>query len=258
MRALLRSVDLIILVLIALIAAILSILDFFNLVEVPSLSYPLFTLFLVSMIGLHLIVRHFADEDFQSQATTLLSQLAAHLGSAEYRQFVDSSEMETYLGKRLLEAKRSVCDLTWKAKISEGFAATGRQLSHEYMDRCIAEASGRITYREIFVFNDDRRIAKLERRLAENRGGYSCRYFRADSPIPRLQFVILDDEEVLFFASSADSPLTAVRSPDLGRIMKSYFETTWGAATPIKSGPSVHAEEVAHIRSSRQTGGADR
>lgn len=252
MRALLRSIDLIVLALIALIAAVLSVLDFFNLVEVQSLSYPLFTLFLVSMIGLHLIVRHFADEDFQGQAITLLTRVAARLGSADYRQFADSSEMENYLGKRLLEAKRSVCDLTWKVRISEGFSATGRQLSHEYMDRCIAEASSRISYREIFVFNDDRRIAKLERRLLENRSGYSCRYFREDSPIPRLQFVIVDDEEVLFFASSPDSPLACLRSPELGRITKTYFEAAWAAATPIKTGPTMHTAEVEHIRSLRK------
>lgn len=252
MRAILRSVDLIVLVLIALIAAVLSVLDFFNLVEVQALSYPLFNLFLVSMIGLHLIVRHFADEDFQGQAISLLTRVAARIGSTEYRQFADSSEMETYLGKRLLEAKRSVCDLTWKAKMSEGFSATGRQLSHDYMDRCISEASSRISYREIFVFNDNRRIAKLERRLAEYRSGYSCRYFPQDSSIPRLQFVILDDEEVLFFASSADSPLACLRSPELGRIMKSYFEAAWAAATPIKTGPAIQHAEVERIRNLRQ------
>ena len=45
-------------------------------------------------------------------------------------------------------------------------------------------------------------IKKLEQRLKENKSGYSCKYFKDDSDIPRLQFVIIDDDEVLFFASS--------------------------------------------------------
>ena len=63
--------------------------------------------------------------------------------------------------------------------------------------------------------------------------------------------------EVFFFASSADSLLAAIRSTELGRIMKSYFEAAWNAATPIKSGAIVHAEEVAYIRRAQRPGDAE-
>lgn len=248
MQKMLRKLDLIVLILIAVIAAGLSVLDFFNLAEVQVESYPLFTLFLLSMVCLHLIVSHFATEDFRDESVDFLRKINSGIESPESRRFADSIEMETYLGNRILEAKRSICDLTWKVRIGEGFSSGSRQLAHGYLESCIAKVSDRLAYREIFVFNDPRRVEKLERRLAERKAGYSCRYFREDQPIPRLQFVIVDNEEVFFFASAADSPLLAIRSNELGRVMKSYFEAAWAAARPLKSALSVDETELAYVR----------
>jgi len=249
-QSLLRKVDLMILIVIALVAGTLSVLDFFNLAEAATPDYPLFTLFLLAMIGLHLIVSHFSQEDFRDGTTSLLESIASGKTAEDFRVFGDSMEIERYLGKRMLEARKSVCDLTWKSRISEGFSASDRQLAHTYMDKCIAKASDRISYREILIFSDLRRVEKLERRLRENKKGYSCRYFREDPPIPRLQFVIVDDEEVFFFASAADSPLCSLRSKELSRVFRSYYDAAWSAAIPIKDGPRIDDAEVTLIRSS--------
>jgi hypothetical protein len=115
------------------------------------------------------------------------------------------------------------------------------------MERCISEASGRITYQEIFVFSDPRRVEKLQRRLAEAKSGYSCRHFRQETTIPRLQFVIIDDQEVFFFASSAGAPLASFRSNELCLVLRSYFDVAWAEARPIKEGPQVYKNELAHI-----------
>lgn len=248
MQNILRKLDLILLVIIALVAGTLSVLDFFDLIGTASPNYPLFTLFLLAMIGLHLIVSHFSQEDFRNDTSAQLNHISQGLSASEFRIYKDSMEIEGQLAKRILEARNSVCDLTWKARISEGFSASDRQLSHGYMDKCIAEASDRISYREVFIFNDPRRVEKLNRRLSEKKKGYSCGYFKDDSPIPRLQFVIVDDDEVFFFASSANAILCSFRGKELIRVFKSYYEAVWSAATPIKNGPWIDEEQVALIR----------
>ena len=247
----LRKFNLIILIVIALVAGTLSVVDFFDLATISPPNYPLLTLFLLSMVGIHLIVSHFSQEDFLESTKAALEKISKEANSDGFTVFNDSKEIESYLANRLLEAKKSVCDLTWKSTISEGFSASSRQLAHTYMDKCIAEASDRISYREIFIFNDPRRVDKLERRLAENKRGYSCKYFKDDTPIPRLQFVIVDDEEIFFFASSADSILCSSKNPELVKVLKSYYEAAWNAAITIKSGPNINNEQVTFVRSIR-------
>lgn len=245
MQNLFRKMDIVILGVIALVSIGLAIVDFFDIFGEISPNYPLFTLFLLAMIGLHLILSNISQEDFRSNTNASLQSIVK--GITDFRVFDDSIGIESYLAKRILEAKKSVCDLSWKSKISEGFSASDRQLSHKYMDKCIAKISERVPYREILMFNDPRRVEKLKRRLSEKKGGYSCRYFRENTPIPRLQFVIIDDEEIFFFASAADSPLCAFRSQELCRVLRSYYETAWSQATPIKDGPKIYDKEVEFI-----------
>lgn len=145
------------------------------------------TLLLVSMIGLHLIVADVTQEAYDLSSKFLLNRIAqATANPTQYRAFSDAGELETYLGRRMLKARKSICDLTWKETISSGLCVGDRQISHKLMDRCISEAFGRTTYQEISVFSDPGRLKKLQRRLPEAKSGYSCRYFRQEATIPRL------------------------------------------------------------------------
>jgi hypothetical protein len=251
MNKYLKKVDILILVVIAIVAGGLSILDFFDISSQVS-NYPLFTLFLLSMISLHLIVTHFAQEDFQDDTEKSLKKLSSQVSKLDITVYANSKEIESHLAVKILEAKTSVYDLSWKTVIGSGFSAPTRLMAHSYLDQCIIEASGRIAYREIFIFNDDRRIQKLERRLQENKSGYSCRYFDDKSNIPRIQFVIIDEDEIFFFASSSDSILCSVRDPAIIRIFKSYYEYTWNQAIPIKEGANIYENQVKKIMSTRK------
>ena len=251
MNKYLKKVDILILIAIAIIAGGLSILDFFNISSQVS-NYPLFTLFLLSMISLHLIVSHFVQEDFQDDTEKSLKKLASQVSKVDITVYANSKEIESHLAVKILEAKTSVYDLSWKTVIGSGFSAPTRLMAHSYLDQCIIEASGRIAYREIFIFNDDRRIQKLERRLQENKAGYSCRYFDDKSNIPRIQFVIIDEDEIFFFVSSSDSILCSVRDPAIIRIFKSYYEYTWNQAIPIKEGANIYENQVKKILSTRK------
>jgi hypothetical protein len=247
----LRKIDTALLGIISIIAIGVAAVHFFHFAneeEINPAVPALLTLFFLALIAIHLIVSRVIDEGFQNRSTCLLEGISKGISLGELRVFTDAVEMEQHLAKRVMEAKNSVCDLSWKSRISEGFAAGYRQISHGNLDRCIAEASARISYREIFVFNDTRRVEKMERRLSEQNDGYSCRYYKDDTRIPRLQFVIIDDEELFFFAASAHSQLCTARSPELCRVFKPYFDEAWNHATPIKDGPRIHDKEVERIR----------
>lgn len=254
MRAALKRINLVVLAVITVIAVTISVGDFFKLIPDNSKNYPLITLLLLASVGLHLVTTNLKTEEFETGALELLNNLEQGRGTVSVKVFDDSSEIENYLGKRILEATKSVCDLSWKQQISAGFSASGRQLAHTYMDNCIAMTSGRIPYREIFVFNDPRRIDKLNRRLDENKDGYSCRHFR-DGEIPRMQFVIVDDTEVFFFASAADSILCSVKNAEIARVFRSYYDAAWAKAKPLKDGPTVHHSEVQKVLRLLDAGG---
>ncbi|PJE96443.1 hypothetical protein CUT44_18245 [Streptomyces carminius] len=250
MRTIVKQINIVVLFVVTLTAAAVSVGDLFGLLPDNWRGVPAVTLVLIAGIGLHIGISHMSSEDFQTTALGLLRKIEREARVPEIRVFEDSVEIENYLGKRLLEAQKSVCDLSWKKNISAGFSASGRQLSHTYMDKCIASTSDRIPYREIFVFSDPRRVEKLRRRLREKKKGYSCRYYRNDSEIPRLQFVIIDDTEVIFFASANDSPLCSVRNTEVAKVFRSYFDAAWAVAVPIKQGPVIHQQEVDSILSS--------
>ena len=157
--------------------------------------------------------------------------------------FKDSAEQEVYLAKRITEAKKEICDLTWKEKLSLSSALPKRVRTHKTYESSIARAAKKVPYREVFTFSDDRRIEKLKRRLAEKLPGYSCRYFPSPCEIPRLQFVLIDHEEVVF-ASSSYPFLCAIRQPELCAVFSEYFETIWSVAVPLKDGDVIHQDEV--------------
>jgi hypothetical protein len=213
---------------------------------------PLFTLILLAFLSIHLLYSAVADEDFRHSILASLDSIAGQSAKTDSAGYADTAALEGQLARRILEARRSVCDLTWKKRISEGFSASDRQLVHGYMDKAISEASSRITYREVFVFSDLRRLEKLERRLSENKDGYSCRYYREDPVIPRIQFVLIDDEEVFFFATGAGSPLASFRSRALCSVLRSYFVSVWEHARIIKDGPRLNEKELALVRKLKQ------
>ena len=242
----LRKIDLIVLIVMGLAAIVVTVLDYLHIIK--DFKPESLTVILLASLVFHLIVSHFVEEDFQTQSTRNIEQIKRGLSLGEYRIFKDSVEMEHYLAKRVFEAKNSVCDLSWKSRISPGFSAGHRQISHSNLDRCISEASERISYREIFVFSDKRRIEKMLRRISENKKGYSCSYYEDDSRIPRLQFVIVDEEEIFFFASALHSQLCAVRSLELCKTFIPYFDEAWSAAKIIKDGPQIRENEVRRMQ----------
>ena len=249
MKAIFNRVNVILLALIGIIAITISLLDFFGwLPPDTTVGYGPVILLFLGLLAVHLIISSFKQEDALSSLESKVQRLHEHATGVVVRNFEDASDLENYLAKRLLDARHSICDLTWKARISPDFSTGKRRTSHGYYESQMPEACERIAYKEVFIFNDQRRFEKLIKRLEENKDGYSCRYFPEDSVIPRLQFVIIDEEEVLFFAMSAYGKLCSLSGKEIVNVMKPYFEEIWNQATPIKEGPTIYYDEVERIK----------
>ncbi|WP_344754072.1 hypothetical protein [Leifsonella bigeumensis] len=234
---------------IAIAGIVVGALDVFGLDLLPPGLTIAAVVVVLGAIGLHLVARHVQDDEVTRATSELLKlvELNTRGKGLQVRLFASSIEIETYLGQRILTASKQVCDLSWKTSISSGFSTPTRQVAHGYMDKAISDASSRVNYREIFVFNDVRRADRFARRLKETHAGYSCRFYDDASLIPRLQFVVVDSKEVIFFASGPNSPLAAVQSEVIAQVFETYFESLWSAATPLKDGGQLQMGPISQI-----------
>jgi hypothetical protein len=237
-----RRADKLVLVAISIAGVVVAALDFAGVIS--KIPYAQVTLVLLGAVGLQLVILSITADDAAKRQVTLTEKLLGRVESTDITRFASGKEIEEYLAKRIRDAKVEVCDLSWKLEISASFGSMSRTKSHSAYEASIKAASKLLTYREIFIFNDPRRLEKMLRRIAEARPGYSCRYYENNSGIPRLQFVIIDNEEVVIFAMSAHSTLCVVRNPTLLGVFKPYFEEAWRKAIPLKDGPMVHQVNV--------------
>lgn len=255
---LLRKIDLILLLIISIAAILITVIDTFDLFSLSHLlteiNYPLICLLILGFIGTHLVLSFINAEDHKDESLKKFDALIASSDNIKIKIFEDSFEMETYLAKRVHEAKHEVCDLTWKLTISSGFAVGKRKDSHNVYEKAVKEFSDKLIYREVWIFNDSRRVEKFNKRIKENKDGYSCRYYKDDiNNIPRLQFVIIDNSEVIFFASARNSLLCAIKGEAICKICKPYFDEVWNNAIPIKDGKKLHQKEIDYINATYTT-----
>jgi hypothetical protein len=258
-----RYTDTALLMLLSLAAILVGVADFTGLLDkiqwIPRRSPDILVLVLFGTIGLHLGNSHLADmrfhDSFEGGSKGLIRGFGDHaelllrgVRGVAVCTFHNAAEQELYLAKRLEEAHVEVCDLSWKEKLSLHTALPDRVRSHKTYESGIAKAAKRIPYREVFVFSDERRKEKLRRRIEEDSPGYSCRYYDSTSLIPRLQFVIIDREEVVF-ASSAYPTLCAIRQAELAQIFQAYYEAIWEAARPLKEGKTIYRDEIQRVLS---------
>jgi|GEM_PF-4950787 len=257
----LRYVDTALLVALSIASVVIAICDYFDLLQSISIfakpNYSALLIVLIAGIGLHLAVVHVERLHFYESLNggskhilegfrVSTDELIRGVHGASVKVFKDSAEQELYLAERIRVAGVEVCDLSWKERMSRESALPRRIKSHKSYESAIGKAAGRITYREVFVFNDERRKEKLKRRIAEGVAGYSCRYFPDPGIVPRLQFVIIDKQEIVLVASAYPC-LCAVRQAELAQIFQAYFESIWSAAIPLKEATKLYHEELRRI-----------
>jgi hypothetical protein len=158
------------------------------------------------------------------------------------RRFDRTEDAVRYILKRMREANKSICDLTWEKPYKTPLTYTEME-QDDYLS-VIKEVSHRIRYREIIMFcGSEIRIKKVEQ-LVQKAGKHYQLAGYADLPKeapPRRHFVIIDDEEVI-------SHNLAIKQPDIVDYYRQYYDALWVAATPIKIGdmePNLELLELA-------------
>jgi hypothetical protein len=171
------------------------------------------------------------------------------------RIFPDTTKMDKYFAKRVAEAKKEVCSLMWQDDTIENVPFThDRRERQDTMKTAISAFCGKgHTYKEVFTFSFTKRFDIMEERL-ELGSNYQCRYYdnlalELKDRFPKLQFRIIDDEEVIFASKKYVGAICAIKDRKLAKIMKVYFELAWGNALEISnSDPKKQIENVDKLR----------
>lgn len=172
------------------------------------------------------------------------------LEGVEFVKFSDPNEQIEYIINRLQNAKNSVSDFTWAPKVSSSFNAPLRQKLEKKYVTAIKSASKKISYREIFIFSHKSRIKKLKEhylkaKTSEELSGYSCAFYD-DTNFPRLQFLLIDNNEVIF--TSGQYLKCAIKNNNIVEIFSKYYSSAWEHAHKlIENGKIVDTEKIEEI-----------
>lgn len=252
--------EIILLTITAIVSGLISLLDMFGLLDaVTWLSgrIPSLTLLMSGIIAIYLILERKNQLDelqrenrqgFENIETLLTSSKANIIDSlkgVDIQHFKSGTEMMQYINKRLGQAKLQIDDLSWSSAISlSGGLNITQELNREFSEKTSTIAQ-KLTFREVFVFNRAGRKEKLQRRLAENRAGYSCVYYEK-LEVPVLQFMIIDKNEVIFLSDEFETKFS-VRQPQIVKLFIEYYEAIWRQAKPIKMGTTIHQDAIDNI-----------
>lgn len=153
---------------------------------------------------------------------------------------VDNIEdIDAYLAERIPQATVSVYDFCWwdfsqAAQQIHRNEVTAKKQSINIDDAIAKFCKGKNRiYKEIFSFHSQANKRKLITHInfGEN---YQCAYFDTSTyKFPKMQFVIIDDKEVVF-ASRFYQKHCIIKDKDIVGIMLNYFDQAWVLAHKIK------------------------
>lgn len=244
----------------AIISGLVSLFDFLGALDgIPWLAnrIPTLTLLATGLVAAYLVIeRRNQLESMRDDTTQRLGQLEdliknsataiiQSLDGVEFKKFEKGNELLEYASKRLLQAQTRVDDLSWSSFISLGHGLNVTQSANQKYNERIFQISKKILYREVFIFNRPGRVEELKQRLDENQPGYSCAYFAA-TDIPLLQFMVIDDEEVIILSDMLPF-YYAIRHRPLVELFSAYYEEIWKNANALKLGSTIIQDEVEKV-----------
>lgn len=245
----------------AIISGVVVLLDFLGVLDaIPWLSerIPTLTLLATGLVAAYLVIeRRSYLETLQDNTDDRMNNLEVaiqnstrtiieSLDGVEFKKFDSESDFLNYIIKRMSQAKKTIDDLSWNSAINlrQELNVT-QKLNQQYTEQ-VSKISKKKQYREVFIFNRPGRIKKLQRRLAENDPGYSCAYHQT-TDIPLIQFMIIDDEEMIILSDQFRYTYYSIRHPDILKLYSKYYDEVWKSAVLLKRGTSIIHDEVEKI-----------
>lgn len=222
---------------------------------------------LLSLIAICLFLQRVDEKKAASDLDTKLSSLNGVLnnqfstvigslrGLEYYKSFSGGPEFVGYLADRILQAKRSVDDLTWlEEPRADRYAKDRVDADQRYYSAMASAAERGVTYKEIFVFTEKEKVEKMRTMVEKNIKYYSCGYFEG-SDIPRPVFIIIDDEEVLVYGMDP-RVFCAFKHPELVPAFNEYYTQLWRKCTKIKDGNDVNKTIYQTVSKKFETSGS--
>jgi hypothetical protein len=255
----LKIVDIVILIGVAIICVISACLDILGITE-PNYSVMAFAL--LSAITVHFITAGFLDMDLLKKNQDLSTKLDIatktiidSLRGVEITLFDKIEDVDMYIAHRITVAKKSIYDLNWQDHLDKNpnpRNPVDREYNENAIDRSIKgfclENSAKV-YKEVFTFSHSRNFQKMEAHIAYG-DKYSCSYYDnlLKPKFPKLQFVIIDDEEVVFVSSAYRPNFCAIKDKKIVSIFNNYFEQAWEFSDKIKEGKFLDNETFNKIK----------
>lgn len=255
----LKIIDIVILIIVALLCGVFTCLGLFSDLKI---DYSLITATLLFAIALHFIFSAFIEMKFLNRENEMAqtiedstNKIISSLKGVEIKFFETIEEVDLYIAQRIREAKKNVYDLNWQDYYHSNphhRNPIDREYSENQIDLAIknfCENEDNNLYREIFTFSYPNNYGKMKRHTSYG-DSYSCSYFDniTNKKFPKIQFVIIDDEEVIFVSSAYRPYLCAIKDKKIVHIFDHYFEQAWNLSEKIKKGSKVNEELIEKIK----------
>lgn len=254
-----RTVDVTILIAVGVICAIYFCLELFGFKKV---DFALMSFILLLAITLHFIAAIFLEmdlltkhQDISTKIDTSTKTIIDSLKGVEIKLFDKIEDVDFYIAQMITSAKKSVFDLNWQDYLKSNPNPRNpvvREYTENAIDKSIkefcSESSAKV-YREIFTFSHTKNFQKMLTHITYG-DKYSCSYYdNIKHPrFPKLQFVIIDDEEVIFVSSAYKPHFCAIRDKRIVSIFNNYFEQAWTLSKVIKDKDDIKHDIIEKIR----------
>ncbi len=188
---------------------------------------------------------------FENPMTYTLEQISTQKIVLE-----DINDIDAYLIERIAKARMSVCDLGWwdySGEIQVHRANVRQQNLGDRMNESIKNFCKKknVEYKEIFTLHSTSNNNKLLQHI-EFGDNFKCRYYdnlNSEHRFPKLQFVIIDDEEVIF-ASRYYRKHCIINDKDIVNILLNYFDQAWDLSIKVKDDNWIDTDFVNNVKES--------
>jgi hypothetical protein len=215
------------------------------------IDYAYISCVLLCAIALHFIFSifgSFGQKQIEDKIDKSVSKIVASLNGVEKTTFNTIKEVDNYVAYKIRNAKTSVKDLNWQdfRLPSSSHSQQHRQELDDELDESISAFCRRkrsdalkrkSIYEEIFTFPSTNRknLQKMKSHIL-NGDIYSCYYYETleELKFPKLQFVIIDDEEIIFVSSEYKENFCAIKDRRIVNICLNYFMQARELSTIIK------------------------
>jgi len=216
-------------------------------------NYSLVACGFLLAITIHLILFVFSELDFSKKQNHLseliidnrkiiLNSYKLTVTSFKGEKTTDIvQDADLYIANKIKNALKCVYDLTWQdygLNNPNPRNIPDRNYSEKKIDESIEAfcAKENVIYQEIFTFSDSRSLPKLKRHLKYG-DNYNSAYYNNlnNAPLfPKMNFVIIDEEEVIFVSSAYGNSMCAIRDKKIVEICSIYFKQAWKISEKIK------------------------